>query len=445
MENYRYIFLKNTDPELYSFIDDELERQKGGIECIASENFTSSSVLDCLGSILTNKYSEGLPGKRYYGGNEHIDKIENLCITRALKAYGLEEEKWGVNVQPYSGSVANIAAFLGLIQVNDRIMGLDLPSGGHLSHGFYTKTKNISHSSTIFQSLPYKINESGYINYDELEKTALTFCPKLIICGASAYARDLDYARFRNIANKVGAFLLCDMAHISGFVVTKLMNNPFEYCDVVTTTTHKTLRGPRSAMIFAKKEYMNAINSSVFPGTQGGPHQHQIAAVAHQLLEAQTPEFKEYMIRVRSNARLLASELQKYGYKICTNGTDNHIVLVDLRNKNITGSKVEYICELVNISINKNSVYGDVSPLSPGGIRLGTSAMTTRGFNEDDIKKFANLLDGLIRKAISIQEKSGKKMVDFKKYIHSNETIMNELTNVKNGIYLWVYDYKFPE
>ena len=445
MENYRYSFLKNTDPELYSFIEDELERQKGGIECIASENFTSSSVLDCLGSILTNKYSEGLPGKRYYGGNEHIDKIEKLCINRALKAYGLEEEKWGVNVQPYSGSVANIAAFLGLIQVNDRIMGLDLPSGGHLSHGFYTKTKNISHSSTIFQSLPYKINESGYIDYDELEKTALTFCPKLIICGASAYARDLDYARFRNIANKVGAFLLCDMAHISGFVVTKLMNNPFEYCDVVTTTTHKTLRGPRSAMIFAKKEYMNAINSSVFPGTQGGPHQHQIAAVAHQLLEAQTPEFKEYMIEVRSNARLLASELQKYGYKICTDGTDNHIVLVDLRNKNITGSKVEYICELVNISINKNSVYGDVSPLSPGGIRLGTSAMTTRGFNEDDIKKFANLLDGLIRRAISIQEKSGKKMVDFKKYIHSNETIMNELTNVKKSIYLWVYDYKFPE
>ena len=440
----RYVFLKKRDPKLYSLILKELERQRTGIELIASENFTSSSVLDCLGSITTNKYSEGLPGRRYYGGNEVIDEIENLCRNRALDAYKLDRNVWGVNVQPYSGSVANIAAFLGLIKINDRIMGLDLPSGGHLSHGFYTKHKNISHSSNMFQSFPYKIKEDGYIDYDELEKLATSFCPKLLICGASAYSRDIDYERFRSIADKVGAYLLCDMAHISGFVVTGLMNNPFLYCDVVTTTTHKTLRGPRSAMIFSKLEYMNAINDSVFPGTQGGPHQHQIAAVATQLLEVQTPEFKTYMENVRENARILASELKSYGYDICTGGTDNHIVLVNLRNKGITGSKIEYLCELVNISINKNSVFGDTSPLSPGGIRLGTSAMTTRGFTSEDFKRLASLLHGLIQKSIEIQEKSGRKMVDFKKYISENEDLQKDLESIKNGINIWVYDYELP-
>ena len=286
--------LKNSDNQLYELILQEKLRQKSGLELIASENFTSKSVMECLGSVLTNKYSEGLPGARYYGGNEIIDKIENLCIKRALETYKLSPEEWGVNVQPYSGSVANMAAYLGVLQPHDRIMGLDLPSGGHLTHGYYTAKKKISATSIIFESFGYRVKNDGYIDYDELDEIAKRFKPKMIICGASAYPRDLDYKRFREIADSCGAFLLCDMAHISGLVATGEMNNPFELCDFVTTTTHKTLRGPRSGIIFYRNQYKNDINFSVFPGLQGGPHEHQIAGVATQLLEAQTPEFKDY-------------------------------------------------------------------------------------------------------------------------------------------------------
>ena len=273
-------FLKLKDPKLFSIISKEFNRQKYGLELIASENFTSNQVLEVLGSVLTNKYSEGLPGKRYYGGNEYIDQVEQLCIDRALETYRLDKTKWGVNVQPYSGSIANIAAFLGIIKPHDRIMGLDLPSGGHLSHGFYTKKKKVSSTSVIFESIPYFIDESGYIDYNDLERMANIVKPKLIICGASAYPRDIDYERFRKIADINNSYLLCDMAHISGFVATQQMNNPFEYCDVVTTTTHKTLRGPRAGLIFFKKELEEQINESVFPGVQGGPHQNAIGGVA---------------------------------------------------------------------------------------------------------------------------------------------------------------------
>ena len=422
--------LKQKDLELYNLIQKEHKRQYEGLELIASENFTSKAVMECLGSVLTNKYSEGLPGKRYYGGNEVIDEIENLCIKRALSTYRLDLSKWGVNVQPYSGSSANMAVYVGLLKPHDRIMGLDLPSGGHLTHGFYTSKKKVSATSIFFESLPYHVKEDGYIDYDALEDLANKFKPSLIMCGYSAYPRDLDYERFRQIADINNSYLVCDMAHFSGLVATQEIKNPFDYCDIVTTTTHKTLRGPRAGMIFYKKEYENQINGSVFPGLQGGPHEHQIAAIATQLKEVATPEFKEYIQQVKKNAKVLAEELINYGYHVCTNGTDNHLLLVDLRDKGVSGSKIEKLCELANISINKNSVPGDKSALSPGGIRLGTPSLTTRGFVEEDFKKVAELLHKCIQLTIKIQDDVGKKLKVFVPALNNN----NEIKNLKNEV-----------
>jgi len=385
--------LQEVDPELYNLIQQETTRQKEGIELIASENFTSQAVLDCLGSILTNKYSEGLPGKRYYGGNQYIDQIETLCQQRALKAFHLNGEEWGVNVQPYSGSVANMAVYLGILKPHDRIMGLDLPSGGHLTHGFMTEKRRVSGSSVYYESVPYKVNEDGYIDYDGLETLAEAVKPRLIICGASAYSRDFDYERFRKIADKHGAFLMADIAHISGFVATQLMKSPFDYCDVVTTTTHKTLRGPRAALIFFKKSLERQINDAVFPGLQGGPHQNQIAGVATQLREVQTEEFKNYMEQVRKNAQSLAEELKALDYKIVTGGTDNHLFLVDLRNKGISGAEAEKRLEQAGISVNKNTIPGDKSALYPSGIRIGLAAMTTKGYIESDMINVATKIN----------------------------------------------------
>ena len=380
--------LKVKDPKIYQLIQKEYQRQKRGLELIASENFTSKAVMECIGSVLTNKYSEGLPRARYYGGCEVVDEIETLCQQRALEAFRLSPEEWGVNVQPYSGSPANLAVYNALLEPHDRIMGLDLPSGGHLTHGFYTDKKKISATSVFYESLPYQIKEDGYIDYDKLEEYAKAFKPKLIICGASAYPRDFDYARFRKIANLNNSYLLADMAHISGLVATQEMENPFLFCDVVTSTTHKTLRGPRSGMIFFKKELENQINFSVFPMLQGGPHQHQIAGLATQFLEVQTPEFKKYIQQVKSNAKVLAKYLVEQGYTLATDGTDNHIVLVNLNPLGITGSKIEKVTERVDISLNKNAVFGDKSAISPGGIRLGTAALTTRGLRENFSLKF---------------------------------------------------------
>ena len=412
------------DSELSQILENEIERQKNGIELIASENFTSSQVLKYLGSVFTNKYSEGQPGKRYYGGNKFIDNMENLCIKRALTAFHLNAEQWGVNVQPYSGSIANICVYLGLLNIHDRIMGLDLPSGGHLSHGFYIKNKKISKSSVMFESLPYTINESGYIDYDLLEKHAKLFQPKLLICGGSAYPRDLDYKRFRQIADSVNCLLLADIAHISGLVATQEANNPFEYCDIVTTTTHKTLRGPRSGMIFYKKQFESQINESVFPGVQGGPHNNKIAALCYQLKEVATPEFKDYIINVKENAKILANTLIDLGYTVSSNGTDNHIVLVHVRDKGLTGSKVEKVCELVDISINKNSIFGDTSAINPGGIRLGSSAMTTRKCNNQHFTQIAHFIDRVIKICLNIQKNTGPKLKDFLLNIDDNSDII---------------------
>ena len=426
--------LKESDEEIYNLIKEEETRQKEGLELIASENFTSKAVRECLGSVLTNKYSEGMCNARYYGGNEVIDKIEGLCIKRALEAYRVNDGSWGVNVQPYSGSPANMAVYNGLLKPHDRIMGLDLPSGGHLTHGFYTQKRKVSATSVFFESMGYKIGENGLIDYDELEKMAMSFVPKLIICGYSAYPRDLDYKRFREIADKVGAYLMCDMAHFSGLVATQELSNPFEYCDVVTTTTHKTLRGPRAGMIFYKSELKSKIDQSVFPGLQGGPHNHQIAGIATQLKEVMTPEFKDYIIQVKKNAKVLANELMRMGCTLATNGTDNHLVLVNLKPLGLTGSKVEKVCELVGISVNKNTVYGDKSALSPGGIRIGTPSLTTRGFVEEDFKKVAQLIKTCIDLALDIQSKSGKKIKDFNRYIVENEDLKKDFKTIKDSV-----------
>jgi len=417
--------LKDADPEIYALIKHEEKRQQTGLELIASENFTSMAVMEAVGSCLTNKYSEGLPGRRYYGGNEVIDQLESLCQKRALQCFGLSAEEWWVNVQPYSGSVCNFAAFSALMQPNDRFMGLYLPDGGHLSHGFYRGHKSINISSTYFQCLPYYVDvDTGLIDYDDLERSALRFCPKVIVGGSSAYPRDWDWKRLRDICDQVGAKLLVDMAHFSGLVAAGLVNSPFVFADVVTTTTHKSLRATRSAMVFCRQSLKKAMNAAIFPGTQGGPHNHAIAGVAVALREASTAPYRAYCKQVIDNCRVLAAELMALGYKVATGGTDTHLLLWDLRPAGVSGSKVELVCDLAQITVNKNTVHGDKSALNPGGVRLGTPALTTRGMKEKEFKQIAVFLDAACKMAIEIQAKCGsKKLKDFRPLALQHEGI----------------------
>ena len=364
---------------------------------------------------------------------------ETLCQKRALEAFRLDPEKWGVNVQSLSGSPSNFQVYTGLLKPHDRIMGLDLPHGGHLSHGFQTDSKKISAVSIFFESMPYRLDEStGLIDYDACQTLATAYRPKLLIAGASAYSRLYDYKRMREIADSTGAFLLSDMAHISGLVAAEEQAQPFELCDIVTTTTHKSLRGPRAGMIFFRRgpraskkgepegmtyDYENKINMAVFPALQGGPHNHQIGALAVALKHASGPEFKAYQQQTKSNARALASALMSKGYKLVTDGTDNHLVLWDLRPCGLTGSKMETICDMCHITLNKNAVFGDASALSPGGCRIGAPAMTSRGLRENDFEKIADLLHKAVELALEVQTSHGKMLKDWKLGLEGNPAV----------------------
>ncbi len=387
MLNLKYI--PSVDPEVAAIIEKEAERQEGGLELIASENFTSNAVMEAQGSLLTNKYAEGYPKKRYYGGCEVVDQVEKLAKERACQLFGAE----CANVQPHSGSQANMSVYFTVCKPGDTVLAMNLNHGGHLTHG-----SPVNFSGKLYNIVPYGVaKETGRIDYDEMERLAVENKPRMILAGASAYPRIIDFKRIREICDKVGAIMWVDMAHIAGLVAAGLHPSPVPYCDFVTSTTHKTLRGPRSGLVLAKKEYEKDLNSAVFPGMQGGPLMHVIAAKAVCFKEALDPSFKVYMTQVVKNAAAMADEFNKMGYDLVSGGTDNHLMLIDLRNKGKTGKIVEKALDKAHITVNKNMVpFDDQSPFITSGIRVGTPFLTTRGLNEDDVRHVARLMDKVI-------------------------------------------------
>lgn len=379
-------YIKDQDPIIEKAIQKELNRQQNVIELIPSENFVSMAVLQALGSVLTNKYSEGYPGNRYYGGTENVDIVEQEAIDRAKQIFGAEH----VNVQSLSGAPANIAVYFGLLEPGDTILGMDLSHGGHLTHGH-----PITHMAKIYNFVRYKTDaETGLIDYDNLREMAKEHNPKLILVGYSAYSREIDYQKVQEIADEVGAMTMADIAHIAGLIAGGVMNNPVPIFDVVTTTTHKTLRGPRGGMIMCKEKHAKKIDKSVFPGLQGGPHEHNIAGKAIAFKEALQPEFKEYAEQILKNAKALEAELVKHGFKICFGQTDNHLLLIDVTDKGVSGREAQELLDQVGITCNKNMIPDDPrKPMDPSGIRVGTPAMTTRGFKEEDFTKVGELIN----------------------------------------------------
>lgn len=386
-----FILIEENDNELYRFIMEEKERQRINIELIASENFVSDTVLQAMGSHLTNKYAEGYPGKRYYGGCEFVDKVENLAIERAKKIFGADH----VNVQPHSGSNANFGVYFAVLKPGDKILGMDLSHGGHLTHG-----SPVNLSGSYFNVVFYGVNrETETIDYDQVREIAKKERPKLIVAGASAYPRIIDFKAFRDIADEVGSYFMVDMAHIAGLVAAGLHPNPVDYADFVTTTTHKTLRGPRGGMILCRQEFAQKIDKAIFPGTQGGPLMHIIAAKAACFKEVLDDEFVLYQQQVIKNAKKLSEELMNKGFRLVSGGTDNHLMLVDVRNKNLTGKEAEKILDEIHITTNKNTIPFDTqSPFITSGIRIGTPAVTTRGMKEAEMIELADIMDSALSK-----------------------------------------------
>ncbi len=388
MSDYRS--LKAVDPEIYQAIADERARQNVGLELIASENFVSHAVLEATGSVLTNKYAEGYPGRRYYGGCEFVDVVERLAIARAKELFGAEH----VNVQPHSGTSANMAVYFGFLKPGDKLMGLDLSSGGHLTHGH-----PLSYSGHDFQVIAYGVDrETETIDYDAAERLAMAEKPKLIVCGASAYSRVIDFERFRAIADKAGALLMADIAHIAGLVAAGLHPSPIPYCHFVTTTTHKTLRGPRAGMVMCKEEFAKDLDRAVFPGIQGGPLMHVIAAKAVALKEALSDGFRGYQQQILANAKALSARLASHGFRIVSGGTDNHVFLLDVRAAGLTGKVAEKALDAAHITVNKNTIpYDPNPPLVASGIRIGTPALTTRGMKEPEMEQVGDFIAEILR------------------------------------------------
>jgi len=384
-----YKNLENQDKDVFSAIDQEKERQINEIELIASENYVSLAVLEAMGSVLTNKYSEGYPGHRYYGGNQVIDTVENIAIDRAKELFNAEH----VNVQPLSGSPANAAVYFAFLKPGDKVMGLKLDHGGHLSHGH-----PVNFSGMLYDFVQYEVDfETGKIDMDEVRKVALKEKPKMIVAGYSAYSREIEWEKFREIADEIGAFLFADIAHTAGLIAAKKMSNPVPICDVVSTTTHKTLRGPRGAMIMCKEKYAKQVDRAVFPGMQGGPHDHITAAKAVAFGEALKPGFAEHGEQVIKNAQVMAEEFINKGYKVISNGTDNHLMVVDMQAKEIDGKTAEAALEQCGISVSRSTIPNDPNPpMKPSGVRFGTPAITTRGMKEEEIKKIVEWIDRAI-------------------------------------------------